>query len=67
MYGHWKRPFSGGAVQSATHHIEVIQLSWNLLSHDDIYVYAFSPFTVQQELQGEMPQQALWRVPYRSG
>jgi hypothetical protein len=30
----------GGPVQSATHHIEVTQLPWNLLSYN-IYVYVF--------------------------
>jgi hypothetical protein len=65
MYG--KRPFiSGGAVQSATHHIEVTQLLWKTSfsgRHLRIYVLFF---TVQQELQGEMPRQALWWVPYRT-
>jgi len=41
MYG--KRPFiPGGAVQSATHHIEVTQLLRKLPSQGDIYVYMSS-------------------------
>lgn len=43
MYG--KFPFtSGGAVQSAAHHIEVTWLLWKLPSQGDIDVYVF-PFS----------------------
>jgi len=42
MYGKW--PFtSGGAVQSAAHHVEVSHILWKLPSQGDIYIYVF-PF-----------------------
>jgi hypothetical protein len=46
MYrGQYPYPFGGkfgGHAQSATHHIEVTRLPWNLPSHDEIYAYVFS-------------------------